>query len=69
MYDVEAYLPRESGTGFQGRWEPVYDIPQLETEQAELQAARTEARSLERYYVRVRITKALPGGTLRKVVK
>lgn len=68
MYDIEALRPFESGSGFEGRWEPVYDIPQLETEQAELQMARTEARSLRKFYVEIRITKSLPGGE-RKVVK
>ena len=74
MYAVEAeivvchpsitYLPTEL---IDSEWISIVSIPQLETEQQELQEARAVARKAQEYYRHVRITKSDPGG-LRSVV-
>ena len=70
MYDVEAKIPYEgiANHTWSAEWEDVHNVPQLETEQAELQEAREIATEFRKYYVEVRIVKILPGGE-RQVVK
>lgn len=64
MYDVEALIPDLSGQTHQ--WTSVHQVPQLDTEQEELQEARRQAGMAGRFYVNVRITESV--GQLRKVV-
>jgi hypothetical protein len=69
VYSVEAqiivcypsitYLPSEL---LDPEWISISDIPQLETDLAELREARKVAKKLHEYYHNVRITKSLPGG-------
>lgn len=70
MYDVEALIPYEgiANHTWSAEWEDVHNVPQLETDQAELQEARKVAKEFGRYYTNVRIIKALPGGE-RVIVK
>jgi len=49
-------------------WTDLATVPQLQTEQAELQEARELVNLALRYYRNVRITKSLPSG-LRMVVQ
>lgn len=75
MYSVEAqviicypsitYLPSEL---LDPEWISITDIPQLETEQAELQEARKCATRIREFYTNVRITKSTPGGA-REIVR
>ena len=68
MYDVEAVIPYCYPSGEVGSdWEDVFNVPQLETEQAELQKARQMAIVARGFYTQVRIIKIQPGG-LRSVV-
>lgn len=69
MYDVEAKImfiqpsityPVEEMIGFE--WEDIYNVPQGETDQAELQEARLVATEARKCYTDVRIVKILPGG-------
>ncbi len=75
MYSVEAqivvchpsdtYLPSES---IEPDWISISDIPQLETDLAELREARVVAAKLRWYYHHVRITEGPPGGERRIVL-
>jgi hypothetical protein len=72
MYAIEALLPDLAWTagdvGFpRDTWTAVHTVPQLDTEQEELQSARRQADMARRFYVNVRITKAV--GENRKVVQ
>ncbi len=48
-------------------WTDLATVPQLETDQAELQEARELVNLALRYYRNVRITESLPGGERRIV--
>lgn len=73
MYDVEAkivvchpsvtYLPSEL---IEPEWVSIVNIPQLESDAAELTEARTVATGLRKYYVEVRIVMWV--GSLREIV-
>lgn len=74
MYTVEAksvscrpsitYLPSEL---IEPEWIEIVGIPQLDTEQDELQEARKVAVELRKFYANVRITKSV-GDRVREVV-
>lgn len=70
MYDVEAKIPYEgiANHTWSAEWEDVHNVPQLETDQAELQEARQVATEFRKCYVEVRIIKINPGG-MREVVQ
>lgn len=73
MYTVEAlipdleWVPGLSRSLPQDAWTGVFTVPQLETDQHELQAARASAESARRFYVSVQIVRSLPGGERRIV--
>lgn len=68
MYTIQALIPDLGATTiFPDSWEDVYQVPQEDTEQDELQEARREAEMARRFYVNVRIVKDA-GDRLQKVV-
>lgn len=73
MYEIQVMQPYFSGeplgqTSIGSDWDETYSVPQLETEQAELQEARRVANEVRRYYTQVRIVKWGPGGGVGEVV-
>lgn len=69
MYSIEALVIRVDPSityppsdMIDNEWVTVCDIPQLESEQAELQEARAVNTEARKYYTCTRITKSLPGG-------
>lgn len=76
MYSVEAeiltvdpsitYLPTEMADS---EWSEITTIPQLETDQAELQEARKIAELARKYYTSVRIIKRGGSSRLEEVVR
>lgn len=75
MYDVQAqiviaypsitYLPSEL---IEGEWIDIVSVPQLETDSAEYQEAKTVAEKLREFYKNVRVLKSTPGGA-REIVR
>lgn len=59
------YLPSELA---EPEWSDLVTVPQLDSEQDELQEARLLARIARKHYVSVRISKSYPGGSSRIVV-
>lgn len=70
MYDVEAMIPYEgiANDKWSAEWDDVHNVPQLATDQAELEEARAVAEFMRKYYTHVRVIKINPGG-LREVVE
>lgn len=69
MYSVEVMQPYYSPLGEVGSdWDEAFDVPQQETEQAELQLARKIAEETRKFYTEVRIVKWQPGGQIGQVV-
>jgi hypothetical protein len=73
MYIVQTLTPAvkwqtvDSSLELSSDWGDAFQVPQLETEQAELVMAREVRNHIARYNAAVRIMKQLPGGYLKEV--
>lgn len=67
MYDVEALTPYVWGGALASEWEDIYNVPQMATDQEELQEAQRIASQMEGYYRNVRVVHAGLGG-IRSVI-
>ncbi len=70
MYDIEAKVPYQKREPFDigSEWEDVYNVPQLETDVAEYNQARTMATVFREFYKEVRVVRIHLGG-LREVIR
>ncbi len=71
MYDIEAKIPYQKAhpsTDLGSEWEDGYNFPQLETDVAEYNQARTLAKVFREFYKEVRVVRIHLGGR-REVVR